>query len=285
MMKSITPQRTNKIVITSLWISALFIILILLYIILYVLQKGLPVLSLGFLFGWPANNWLEGGIFPAIAGTLLLVMVALLFAVPIGVGAAIYLSEYTKEGRLTKLIRAGADSLNAVPSIVFGLFGLTFFLFYLDMKPSLLVAGLTLGFMILPTILRTSEVAIRMVPNLDKEGSYALGATKLQTIHRIIIPSALPGIVTGVILGFGRAAGETAPIIWLVSFWPPSIPSLPTEPCNALTTVMYFLILEAQNPLFIQRAFGIALVLLLMILMLNYFTRTLNNYFTRNLRR
>ena len=285
MMKSITPQRTNKIVITSLWISALFIILILLYMILYVFLKGSPVLSLGFLFGWPANNWLEGGIFPAIAGTLLLVLVALLFAVPIGVGAAIYLSEYTKEGRLTKLIRAGADSLNAVPSIVFGLFGLTFFLFYLDMKPSLLVAGLTLGFMILPTILRTSEVAIKMVPNLDKEGSYALGATKLQTIHRIIIPSALPGIVTGVILGFGRAAGETAPIIWLVSFWPPNIPSTPMEPFNALTTVMYFLILEAQNPLFIQRAFGIALVLLLMILMLNYFIRTLNNYFTRNLRR
>lgn len=284
-MNLINPQKTNKIAIASLWISAVSIILILLYIIFYVFQRGLPVMSLDFLLGWPSNNWLDGGIFPAIVGTLLLVAVALLFAMPIGVGSAIYLSEFTKEGKLTKLIRTGADSLNAVPSIVFGLFGLTLFLFYLNMEPCLLIAGLTLGFMILPTIMRTAEVAIRTVPRSEKEGSYALGATRLQTIQRVILPSALPGIVTGVILGFGRAAGETAPIIWLVSFWPPNIPSTPLEPCNALTVVMYFLILEAQNPLFIQRAFGIALVLLLMILMSNYLTRTVNNYFTRNIRR
>jgi len=284
-MNLIDPEKTNRIAITSLWISAISIILILLYIIFYVFQRGFPVIGIDFLLWWPSNNWLEGGVLPAIVGTLLLGVVALLFAVPIGVGASIYLSEFTKEGRLTKLIRTGADSLNAVPSIVFGLFGLTLFLFYLNMKPCLLIAGLTLGFMILPTIMRTSEVAIRAVPVPDKEGSYALGATKLQTIRRIVLPSALPGIVTGVILGFGRAVGETAPVIWLVSFWPANLPSSPLEPCNALTVVMYFLISEAQNPLFIQRAFGIALILLLMILISNHITRTLNNYLTRNIRR
>ncbi|MEA3254449.1 MAG: phosphate ABC transporter permease PstA [Candidatus Altiarchaeota archaeon] len=284
-MNPLNSQRTNRIAITSLWVSAVFIIMILVYIILYVFLRGLPAMSLDFLFGGASNYWLEGGIFPAMVGTLLLAATALSFAIPIGVGSAIYLSEFTKEGKVTKLIRTGADSLNAVPSIVFGLFGLTLFLFYLKMKACLLVAGLTLGFMILPTIMRTAEVAIRTVPGSDKEGSYALGATKLQTIRRVVLPSALPGIVTGVILGFGRAVGETAPIIWLVSFWPPSIPTTLLEPANALTVIMYFLILEAQNPLFIQRAFGIALVLLLMILISNYVTRTLNAYLTRNIRR
>ncbi|MEA1924749.1 MAG: phosphate ABC transporter permease PstA [Candidatus Altiarchaeota archaeon] len=284
-MKPIDPQKTNRIMIATLWISALLIILIMAYILLYVAQRGFTAISLEFLLGDPSNNWLDGGIFPAIVGTLLLVTVALLFATPIGVGSAIYLSEFTKEGKLTKLIRTGADSLNSVPSIVFGLFGLSLFLFYLDMKPCLLVAGLTLGFMILPTTMRTAEVAIKTVRGSDKEGSYALGATKLQTLRRITLPSALPGIVTGVILGFGRAAGETAPIIWLVSFWPPNIPATPFEPCNALTTIMYFLILEQQNPLFMQRAFGIALVLLLMIIISNYIARAINNHFTRNIRR
>lgn len=284
-MNLISPQKTNKMAIFCLWISAVLIILTLLYIILYVLLRGFSVIDLEFLLGWPSNKWLEGGIFPAIVGTLLLVAVALVFATPIGVGAAIYLSEFTKEGKLTKLIRTGADSLNALPSIVFGLVGLTFFLFYLRMRPCLLVGGMTLGFMILPTIIRTAEVAIKMVPSGDKEGSYALGATKLQTIWRIILPTALPGIVTGMILGLGRAAGETAPIIFLVTFWPPNIPTSPFEASNALTVIMYFLISEAQKPIYYERAFGIALVLMAMVLILNYTARILNNYFSRNIRR
>jgi phosphate transport system permease protein len=282
---AVTPQRENKIAMLMLWTSAGAIILTLCAIIAYVFYRGSHELGIDFLTGRPQNLWLEGGILPAILGTFYTVAVALLFATPLGVGAAVYLTQYTREGKITRIIRIGSDSLNAVPSIVFGLFGLALFLYYLKMKPSVLAAGLTLGFMILPTIIRTAEVAIRSVPRSEIEGSYALGATKLQTIAKVILPTALPGIITGVILGMGRAAGETAPIIWFASFWPPTTPLLPTEPFNSLTTNLYFLTTEAQTERHVSRAFGIASVLLIMILLLNYVTRALNNRLSANIRR
>lgn len=282
---SITPGHENRMAMALLWASAGAIIVTLCALIAYVFYRGWPELGTEFLIGKPGNVWLDGGMLPAIFGTFYAVAVALLFATPLGVGAAVYLTQYTREGRTTRIIRIGADSLNAVPSIVFGLFGLALFLYYLKMKPSVLAAGLTLGFMILPTIIRTAEVAIRSVPRCEIEGSYALGATKLQTIARVILPTALPGIITGVILGMGRAAGETAPIIWLASFWPPTMPVLPTDPFNSLTTNLYFLTSEAQTDRHVSRAFGIAAVLLSMILLLNYFTRALNARLTCNIRR
>jgi phosphate transport system permease protein len=282
---SLTPQEKNSAAMVMLWASAVCIILALCAIIFYVFYRGFHELGVEFLIGQPQDLWLAGGILPALWGTLYIVFIALLFATPLGVGAAVYLTQYTREGLITKIIRIGADSLNAIPSIVFGLFGLALFLYYLKMKPSVLAAGLTLGFMILPTIIRTTEVSIRAVPRWDVEGSYALGATKLQTIWKVIIPTALPGIITGVILGLGRAAGETAPIMWFASFWPPTTPILPTEPFNSLTANLYFLTSEAQTEKHVTRAFAIAAVLLSVILVLNYVTRALNARLTANIKR
>jgi len=279
----INSKTTNRIARTLLWISALAVIWILFIILAYVFVRGINVVNIDFILGWPLENWEKGGIFPAIVGTLILVLVALLFAMPIGVGAAVFLTEFTKKSRVTAIIFTAADSLNAVPSIVFGLFGLAIFISYLKVGPILLAAGLTLGLMILPTIIRTSEVAIKNIPRSEKEGSYALGATKLQTIRRIILPGALPGIVTGVILGLGRTAGETAPIIFLVTLTP-IIPNSLIDPVNALTYIIYVLASEA-TPKRIEVAFGISLVLISIVLILNYTARLLNNYLLRNMRR
>lgn len=278
-------HRTDRIITFLLWASASLIMLALAALIIYVFYRGSSDLGVEFITGRPRHLWLEGGVFPAIMGTLYAVLIALIFATPLGVGAAIYLTQYAREGRIMKLIRVGSDSLNAIPSIVFGLFGLALFLYYLKMKPSVLAAGLTLGFMILPTIIRTSEVSLRAVPRADIEGSYALGATKMQTILHVILPTALPGIVTGIILGMGRAAGETAPILWLASFWPPTTPFLPTDPFNSLTANLYFLATEAQSERHFTRAFAVASLLLAVILILNYAARTLNNRLTKNIRR
>jgi len=284
-MLGLTAKRKNSIAMLLLWMSAASILLVLCSIIIYVFYRGSHELGIEFLTGQPENAWLDGGVFPAIIGTLYVVFIALLFATPLGVGAATYLTQYTKEGITTKIIRVGSDSLNAIPSIVFGLFGLALFLYYLKMRPSILAAGLTLGFMILPTIIRTTEVAIKAVPGCEIEGSYALGATKLQTITGVILPTALPGIITGVILGLGRAAGETAPILWLASFWPPITPLSPADPFNSLTTTLYFLTSEAQTEKYVARAFAIASILLFMVLVLNYFARALNNRLSANIRR
>ncbi|OYT26387.1 MAG: phosphate ABC transporter, permease protein PstA [Candidatus Altiarchaeales archaeon ex4484_96] len=282
----ISSKTTNKIMKGVFWISASLIIIILFLILGYVFSEGITALDYSFITEMPKDNWREGGIYPAIIGTLILVAVALLFAVPLGVLTGVYLVEFRREDKLTQCIRVSVDSLNAVPSIVFGLFGLSLFFYYLrDLTggPTILSGGLTLGFMILPTIIRTSEVALRSVPLSEKLGSYALGATKLQTISRIIIPSSIPGIITGVILGFGRAAGETAPIIFMVVLNPvlPGFPYLFSQ-CNALTTQIYYLTSEAVS---IERAFGMAFVLISIILISNYFARLINKYMARNIKR
>ncbi|MBN2251299.1 MAG: phosphate ABC transporter permease PstA [Candidatus Altiarchaeota archaeon] len=279
----VTSKTKDKAFKAFLWASALAIILLLLTVLTYVFVRGFGMMSPVFVAGWPEDNWEMGGVFPAIVGTLLLVAVALVFSVPIGVGSAIYLTEYAKKGRFTRTVSIAADSLNGVPSIVYGLFGMAIFLSYLKIGATLLTAGLTLGFMILPTVIRTSEVAIRSVSQRDKEGSYALGATKLQTVVGVILPSSIPGIVTGIILGLGRAAGETAPIVFLVTLTP-LIPSTPLEPVNALTYVIYVLTSEATKHR-IEVAFGISLILIALILVLNYAARMINSYLSRNIRR
>jgi phosphate transport system permease protein len=273
----------DKAAKAMLWLSAASIIVVLLSILGYIFIMGAGSLSLPFFLEMPKDNWRAGGIFPAILGSLLVVMIALLFAAPVGVGTAVYLIEFTKENTLTKAIRIAADSLNAVPSIVFGLFGLALFVFYLrdyTGGPSLLSAGLTLGFMILPTIIRTAEVAMRTIPFGEKMESYGLGATRLQTIKNIVIPGALPGIATGIILAMGRAIGETAPIIFMISL-NPVIPDSLFGSGNTLTTQLYYLAMEGIS---MDAAFGIALTLILITLILNYSTRRLNSHFSRNMR-
>ena len=256
----------NKVMKGVLWSSAIFTISVLLIIIGFIVVKGAPAISWEFLTESPLRSGREGGIFPAIIGTIYLAGIAVLVATPIGVGGALYLTEFSRENTFTKIIRFGADTLNGVPSIIFGLFGFSFLVFYLNFGISILSGGLTLAFMILPTIFRTSEEAIRGVPHWDKEGSYALGATKLQTIWRVVIPQSISGIVTGIILGLGRAAGETAPIIFTAAILNPVIPDSILQPTMALPAHLYTLTSEGIS---MENAFGTALVLIVMVLIFN----------------
>ncbi len=274
----------DRYVYALLGLTAVITAVILLFILGFIVIKGLPVLSIEFLTEAPRMGGREGGIFPAILGTLYLVAVALVVAVPLGVGGALYLVEFQKENILTKIIRFGANTLNAVPSIIFGLFGFAFLVYYLNWGVSILSGGVTLAFMVLPTILRTSEEALRSVPRWDKEGSYALGATKLQTIRKIVLPQSLSGIITGVVLSIGRAAGETAPIIFTAAILNPVLPDSLFDPTMALPSHLYTLVSES-TPQKLANAYGTALVLIILVLITTYTAMALRKYFTRHLRR
>lgn len=245
---------------------ATFIVLAILCIILSdIVINGLPALSWDFLTQPPRDLGREGGIFPAIVGTLYLVAGAIAIALPLGVGAAVYLVEYTREGRITKVIRTGVDLLNGTPSIVFGLFGFAFIVLYLGVGVSLLAGQITLALMVLPTVIRTTEESLKNIPQSLREGSLALGATKWQTISQVVIPPAVPGIVTGAILSIGRAAGETAPIMFTaVVFSSRFLPDSVFEPVMALP---YHLFILATNvPGSSMNKYGTALVLLLLVI-------------------
>jgi phosphate transport system permease protein len=212
-------------------------------------------IMLGFIFvrGYRAINWTflsqppreamtQGGIFPAIVGTFYLTLGAILIAFPLGVASAIYLSEYAREGRLVRVIRLGINNLAGVPSVVFGLFGLGLFVVFLGFGSSILSGSLTLGFLILPVIIGASEEALKAVPQTYREASLALGGTKWQTIYRVVLPAALPGILTGSILGIGRAAGETAPIMFTAAaFYTARLPSSVFDEVMALPYHIYVL--------------------------------------------
>jgi len=247
-------------------IAAAIIVLAILVIILQdIILNGLPALSIEFLTQPPKDLGRAGGIFPAIIGTLYLVLGAIAIALPLGVGAAIYLVEYTREGRITRLIRTGVDLLNGTPSIVFGLFGFAFIVLYLRIGVSMLAGQITLALMVLPTVIRTTEEALKNIPQSLREGSLALGATRWQTISRVVLPPAVPGIVTGAILSIGRAAGETAPIMFTaVIFSSRFLPDSVFEPVMALP---YHLFILATNvPGGSTNKYGTALVLLLLVI-------------------
>ncbi|OGD28760.1 MAG: phosphate ABC transporter, permease protein PstA, partial [Candidatus Aminicenantes bacterium RBG_13_63_10] len=200
----LNPRLEQRLVKALLWGMTLITVFVLLFIIVFILRRGLPVLSFSFLTENPHGMGRTGGIFSTIIGTLALTAMALIVAVPLGVGTAIFLTEYTWENRLTRVIRFGADCLAGIPSIILGLFGFILFVLKLGFGWSILSGGLTLAFMILPTIIRTSEEALRSVPRSYREVSTSLGSTKWQMVTRVVLPSALPGIVTGVILSIGR---------------------------------------------------------------------------------
>jgi phosphate transport system permease protein len=183
-------------------------------ILAFVFYQGAAAVGWEFLTEPPRNSMTQGGIFPAIIGTIYLTIGAILVALPLGVAASIYLSEYARDGRVLRLVRLGIQNLAGVPSVVFGLFGLGLFVVFFGMGVSILAGSLTLGLLILPTVIGASEEALRQVPSTFREASLALGATRWQTIRKVVLPAALPGILTGSILGIGRAAGETAPIMF-----------------------------------------------------------------------
>lgn len=247
---------------------------------------GAPALSREFLTGMPRRGGAEGGILPAIVGTLWLVVGTTVIALPLGMGAAIYLSEYAREGRWTRLIRLGIVTLAGVPSIVFGLFGLALFVIFLDLDTSLLAGALTLAFMILPVIIVGSEEALRAVPQSLREASLALGATRWQTIWHNVLPYGLPGMLTGSILGIARAAGETAPILLTAAvFIRPRLPGSPFEPVMALPYHLY--ILATQHPdasLVRPKQYGTALVLVVLVLGVNLGAILLRNRFRKKYR-
>jgi phosphate transport system permease protein len=243
----------------------------LLIIVYFLVAKGWRAINWTFLTQPPMEAMTEGGILPCIVGTLCLSLGAILVALPIGVASAIYLHEYARPGRTLRLIRLGINNLAGVPSVVFGLFGLAFFVVWLHMGVSILAGALTLGAMTLPVIIGASEEALRSVPDTYREASLGLGATKWQTIYRVVLPAALPGILTGAILGISRAAGETAPIMFTAAvFYTPSLPSSVFDEIMALPYHIYVLAtagteIEATRHL----QYGTALVLIMLVLGLN----------------
>ncbi|MFA5001728.1 MAG: phosphate ABC transporter permease PstA [Methanolinea sp.] len=258
----ISPKVMEKIAYSGLFAAVGIVMAVLAILILDIIMEGLPVLSWEFVTGYPSNLGREGGIFPAIIGTIYLVTGAILIALPLGIGATIYLSEYTREGWVTKTIRTGVDLLNGTPSIVFGLFGFAFLVIFVGFGVSLLTGWIVLALVVLPTIIRTSEEALKSIPNTMREGSLALGASKWQTIRKVVLPAAIPGIITGTILSIGRAAGETAPIMFTaVVFTSRFLPDSIFEPVMALPYYLY--ILSTSVPGAQQNAYGTALVLLI----------------------
>jgi phosphate transport system permease protein len=246
--------------------AATVIVLAILIIILQdIVVHGLPALSWDFLTQSPQDAGRSGGIFPAIVGTLYLVTGAIAIALPLGVGAAVYLVEYTREGKITRLIRTGSDLLNGTPSIVFGLFGFAFIVLYLNVGISMIAGQITLALMVLPTVIRTTEESLKNIPHSLREGSLALGATRWQTISKVVLPPAVPGIVTGAILSIGRAAGETAPIMFTaVVASQRFLPSSVFDPVMALPFQLFYLATSVPNST--TNRYGTALVLLMLVI-------------------
>ena len=243
----------------------------LLVVVYFLVARGWRAINWTFLSQPPMDSMTKGGILPCIVGTLCLSVGAIVVALPIGVASAIYLNEYARPGRIVRTIRLGINNLAGVPSVVFGLFGLAFFVVYLDMGVSILAGSLTLGAMTLPVIIGSTEEALRGVPDTYREASLGLGATKWQTIRSVVLPAALPGILTGTILGLSRAAGETAPIMFTAAvFFTPSLPTSIFDEIMALPYHIYVLAtagteIEATRPL----QYGTALVLIVLVLGLN----------------
>lgn len=235
----------------------------------YIIQKGAPAISWEFLSGFPHDGMRAGGILPAIVGTFYLTLGVAVFSVPLGIAAAIYLAEYASENWLTRLIRIAIINLAGIPSVVYGLFGLGMFVLFLKFGTSILAASLTLSIMTLPVIISASEEALRAVPQAFRTVSISLGGTRWQTIKRVVLPQALPGILTGVILGLERAAGETAPILFTgAAFF---LPQLPNSPMDATMALPYHLfVISTQIPeMPIQIQYGTALVLMAFVLLMN----------------
>ncbi len=261
----ISVNNTQKLAKGLLFFAACATVVTLALIIGYILYQGAGQVNLEFLLEAPRKMGAKGGIFPAIVGTIYFTILTLGIAAPIGVGAAIYLTEYTREGKVTKIIRFGTEALAGIPSIVFGLFGFAFFVGYLGFGWSLLSGSLTGACMILPTLIRTSEEAIKTVPKSYREGSLALGATKWQTIAKVVLPSALPGIVTGVILSIGRVVGETAALVLTLG----GSLRMPQTIFDGARTMSMHLYLVAMEVGAMDKAFATATVLIITIFLIN----------------
>jgi len=271
------PRAEERFFRGLLWLLTGATVFVLFFIIFYVLKRGLPMISLEFLTRNPVDMGKAGGIFSTIVGTLALTLLAVLIGTPLGVGSAIFLSEYTRESWVTRVIRFGSECLAGIPSIIFGLFGFILFVTRLRLGWSLLSGGLTLAFMILPTIIRTSEEAIRSVPASYREVSFSLGGTRWQTVTKVVLPAALPGIATGVILSIGRSIGETAAVIFTAG----SSLHIPTSLFSSARTMSVHFYILAREGISMANAFGTAAVLVISILAINLLAYALMNRFMK----
>lgn len=258
----------------------------LVFMVGYIVMKGYSAISWEFITEMPTNEMTKGGILPAILGTFYLMTGSALVSIPIGIITAIYLTEYASSPRLVKAIRLGVSNLAGVPSVVFGLFGLALFVFFLDFGTSIIAGSLTLGVLNLPVIIRSTEEALMTVPMTYREASLSLGATKLQTIFRIVLPNALPGILTGVMLSLGRAAGETAPIMFTAASY--YAPDLPESIFSEVMALPYHIYVMATAGTHIQETrhlqYGTAIILILLVLVLNSIGLVLRYRFRKRLK-
>ena len=261
----------QAIAFSMLKLFAIASALILVFVLIFVISEGIGVISWNFLASmWSHQDIAKGGIFPAIIGTLMLGLLVAVASIPIGILTAIYLNEYAGENLLTRVINLSIRNLAGVPSIVYGLFGLAFFVSFLNFGTSLLAAGLTLGCMTLPWIITASVEALRAVPNSFREGSYALGATKWETVRRIVLRESISGMMTASILGISRAMGETAPIILVgATFYISYLPTSPADKFMALPYHLFILATQHSSPQALRYSLGIALVLLALIFLTN----------------
>ncbi len=262
-------------------LASLAVVIPILFVIGAIVVRGLPAISLEFIFGMPREGMKAGGIWPAIVGTVLLTLGTALVAIPIGVGGAIYLAEYAKDTALTRAIRLAMVNLAGIPSVVYGLFGLGLFVLFLGFGTSIVAGALTLAIMTLPVIISTAEEALRAVPVEFRTVSASLGGTRWQGIRSIVLPQALPGIITGVILGLLRAGGETAPILFTVAAF--YLPRLPQSPFDQTMTLPYHLyVISTQVPgMPLEIQYGTALVLLVLVLSLNLLASWIRGHYRR----
>jgi len=276
----IRPRITEVIAKGILFITTLFIIGILIFIIIFILERGVSHLSWAFFTEPIKDMGREGGIFPAIVGTAMIVLVAIIVATPLGVASSIYLAEYTKGGRATQMIRFGINCLAAVPSIIFGLFGFILFVEILGFGWSILSGGLSLAAMVLPTIISTSEEALRRVPRSYRDVVRSLGATRWRVVSKAVLPYALPGMLTGVILSIGRAVGETAVVIFTAGTAVQTPRSLLD---SARTMAVHFYVL-AREGISVEKAYATATILICAILVINAFAYILMHRMMRGKR-
>jgi phosphate transport system permease protein len=261
----IPPNLAQRVAVTALWVPTALVLAVLVFIIAFILWHGLPHVTWSFLTESPRSMGREGGIFPIIIGTLLVAGLAVLIAAPIGVVTAIYLTEYTREGRLTAVIRFGADCLAGIPSIIFGLFGFVFFAITLKMGMCILSGALTLAIMVLPTLIRTSEEAIRAVPQSYRDVSFGLGSTRWQMVTHVVLRCALPGIGTGVVLSVGRSISETAAVMLTVG----SALGMPRSVFSSVRTLALHFYMLVTEGISTPNAYATATVLIISILIIN----------------
>src|SRR5574344_1041195 len=267
------------------WLFRLMTLIIVGVLVWILIIQGSKVISWDFLTSFPTEGMTEGGILPAIVGTLCLVVGSIIIAFPIGVASGIYINEYAKDNWVTKFIRIMTNNLSSIPSIVFGLFGMALFVNTLGFGDSIIAGSLTLGLLVLPVVIRTTEEALKSIPDIYRDGSRALGATKLQTVGRITLPMAMPNIVTGLIISVGRVSGETAPILFTAAaYFLPKLPSSIFDQAMALPYHLYVLTtsgtdIEAARPM----AYGTALVLIVIVLIINLTANLLRNHFQKKL--